>query len=521
MADTKKDSTIFPTAEDAERIALYQHNDLLAEGKHFDVWNIKSDNQMTRYYASLRYIVCNFAGLASKVMADMLFGEPIKVHCNTDANQLFLDALIFNNKLHIQNHESAMNNSARGDALYKVRTGKRYPTDDKDSVIIEEISPLIYFPELDPGNVRAVPLSETLAWVISEGNTAYLRKEIHKGGNIRNEVYEYDSKKKQIISQIDWAVWMQTHPGSAPEQIATKVKRSLIIHVPNFRRGSRYFGVSDYHDLESLFFALNNRITKIDNILDKHSDPILAVPEGVLDENGNVRKEALGMFEIPAEGSSQKPEYIVWNANLEAAFSEIDKMLEMLFMFSEISPDTLGMGKGQSDSGRALKLKLLRTIAKKKRKERYYDQALKEVFLVAQELAKAWGLSEVMDGKTVKAPDSAETPEIEYGDGVVNDTFEQAQEEQIRLDSGNTTVKASIMRLDGVDEKTAEKLAKEIDEEGGLNLPLTKPAPTDQPSPDETMPGDMMPAKNMPPKPAPSKMPMAAGPAAPNQVSKR
>jgi len=65
------------------------------------------------------------------------------------------------------------------------------------------------------------------------------------------------------------------------------------------------------------------------------------------------------MFEMDEAGN--KPEYIVWNANLDSAMKEIDKMVEFLFMFSETSPDALGLGKGgQAESGRALKMKLLR-----------------------------------------------------------------------------------------------------------------------------------------------------------------
>ncbi len=184
------------------------------------------------------------------------------------------------------------------------------------------------------------------------------------------------------------------------------------------------------------------------------------------------------MIEIPAEGDHNKPEYIVWNANLDAAFTEVDKIVEFLFMTSEISPDALGMGKGMSDSGRALKLKLLRTIAKAKRKALYYDQGLKEIALVAQMLGKEWNITAEMDGVEKKMGTQIETPEVEFSEGVVIDTYEAAQEEEIRLRSGTTSQKDAIKRLDGVDDDTAEKLVKQIKEEEGLNLPLAVPGST-------------------------------------------
>jgi len=115
-------------------------------------------------------------------------------------------------------------------------------------------------------------------------------------------------------------------------------------------------------------YAVNNRMTKNENILDKHSDPILALPEGVLDEQGNIRKDKLQLFTIPDNemGSKPaKPEYITWDASLDNSFKQIDKLIEFLYMTSETSPAVFGMDKqGAAESGRALKLRLMRTIAK-------------------------------------------------------------------------------------------------------------------------------------------------------------
>ena len=51
------------------------------------------------------------------------------------------------------------------------------------------------------------------------------------------------------------------------------------------------------------------------------------------------------------------------------------------------------MGQGQADSGRALKLKILRTLAKVSSKKLYYHVGLQEVLRVAMMVAKehtAW-----------------------------------------------------------------------------------------------------------------------------------
>ena len=129
---------------------------------------------------------------------------------------------------------------------------------------------------------------------ITQGDKCYLHKEIHTPGRIDHEVYQYDPNSGKIIAAMDPELF------GIPKMELTKVGRSLVFFIPNYRDGE-FWGPSDYQDLKSLIYALNNRITKIDNILDKHSDPILAVPPGVIDEDGKVKKESLGMSEVDNE----------------------------------------------------------------------------------------------------------------------------------------------------------------------------------------------------------------------------
>ncbi len=261
----------------------------------------------------------------------------------------------------------------------------------------------------------------------------------------------------KIIAQVDISIL--GIPGLQPV-VPTGINKPLLFHIPNWKTGNRYFGLSDYHDLDALFFAINNRLTKTDNILDKHSDPILMVPPGVLDEKGNVNKKALGVIEVQ-EGENSKPEYIVWDASLENAFKEIEHLVEKLMMTAEISPDVFGLGKGQSDSGRALKYKLLRTIAKAARKKLYYDAKIKEMVYTAQEMSKIWGLE--AGGKKLQGDPSP--VEVRWNDGIPVDEKEQAEIEAIKIDAGVQSKKGAIMDIEQVDEKAAEEKLKEIEAE--------------------------------------------------------
>lgn len=459
----------FPDDASKQRLMNYEYYNRLLLGEHFEAFNIRiADERFTREYSKMRYVTANFAGLISKVCADMLMGEAPRIYVEDDKpTQEFIDALVEQNSLDVQNYESALGNSSLGDAVYRLRVGPRNPNDPNEpsTVIIEDMNPAIYFPVFKKFNTRAAPIRQDLCWTFKVGQDEYLRQESHFAGYIENHIYKMEGQK--IIGEVPLSAFPELANLQPVEP--TGVNVPLVIHIPNYKTGRRNFGISDYYDLDTLFFGVNNRLTKVDNILDKHGDPILTVPPGVLDEEGNVNKKALGVIEV-REGESGKPEYVVWDAKLDAAFDQIDKMIEFLFMFSEVSPDALGMGKGQSDSGRALKLKLLRTIAKVNRKKLYYDEGIKKVIYTAMLLAKTHDL-EVGGLKLTGEP---KKPEIEWYDGLPIDNSEQVEIEAKRLDSGNTTIEDSIMRLDGVDEETAKKKASQIKEANAITLPESK-----------------------------------------------
>lgn len=460
MIEENKAIGVFPDKKQAGRLADYDYYESLFLGKHFEAFNIRVDDERyTKAYSKLRYVCSNFAGLISKLVADMLFSEPITVSV-PEGDQAFVDAFWRANKLDVQCYESALSNSYLGDALFKLRIGKLYPYDDSSTVIAEDITPKIYFPNYDTGNVRAVPESQELCWIVEVNAIKYLRKEIHSSGMIENKLFLLEGEN--TMKEVDIRLFDDT---LTPVEVVD-IKQSLITHIPNWRAGNRYFGLSDYMDIDSLFYAINNRMSSIDNILDKHSDPILMVPPGVMDEKGNVRKKALGVIEV-ADNDLQKPEYIIWDASLENAFREIEKLVEMVYLVGEVSPDILGVGKGTSDSGRALKYKLLRTIAKTARKKLYYDGAIKEMIYNAQLLAQAYGLS-VNGVKLTKAP---VMPEISWADGIPVDAKEQLENETMAIDAGVTSKRAAISRIYQMDEKASESMLTEIKEEGSITLP--------------------------------------------------
>lgn len=456
----------FPYTDSDERLANYKHYDLLFSNKHFEAFKVKIKSTLyEQNYAKLKYVAVNFAALISKVSADMLFGEGLGVKVEDKELQKWLNNLLFENKMPTQLYESALINSRFGDDVFKVRSAPKNEGDVVSTVIIEEVRPDIYFPKFKNGNWRAAPEYQELAFFVTLGKKKYVRIERHYPGKIENELWETGDG-----GSLYRKAPLNLYDPTLPESQETGIDRSLIIHVPNWRAGG-YFGVSDYADIESLMFALNNRMTANENVLDKHTEPILALPEGMMQADGTISKAALEVYTIPDNEMGThpaKPEYITWNASLDNSFKQIEKLVEFLYMTSETSPGVFGMDKnGQAESGRALKLKLMRTIAKINRKKLYYDQAIKEALYVAQLLAKEHQY-EVLGKKLTSEP---EIPELVWSDGLPIDDLEQTELEAKKIEAGVQSKRDSIVKIDGLSEEDADKKLKRIKEEVGVPVP--------------------------------------------------
>jgi hypothetical protein len=464
----------YPPEDAVKRINNYEYYEKLFSGDHFDAFNIKTgNNPLMKEFERLRYIVCDYPGMISSLAADMLFEEFPKITTENGDQDDFMNALLRKNNLKAQIYESALENSFRGDAVLRIRS-------ENKEVLIEDLNPSIYFPEYDKANVRQKPVAHNLAWELEKKENMehkFIFVERHEKGLVKNLFYK--KFENGDLEEADLAIYNEIYrKGLEPlsSEIKTNIDGFLVEHIKNYGTNLSYFGISDYKKLTTLFYAINNRITKVDNILDNHGDPILAVPEGVIDEEGKVKKEAMGLVEVPTdEDSGMKPEYIVWDAKLESAFSQIDKIIDMIFMFSETSSSLFGKDQtgARAESGRALKYRLLRTLAKKHRKQLYYDNGLKNLFFNAQQFAYFNKLT-CRDVKVKRKPKDVM---IEWEDGIINDQLEQLEAEQIKLDNKLTSTAESIMRVENITREEAEQKLKEIEEEKKRNMPDFSTAP--------------------------------------------
>src|SRR5690606_4781633 len=166
-----------------------------------------------------------------------------------------------------------------------------------------------------------------------------------------------------------------------------------------------------------LFDELNNRLSQIAVILDKHSDPAIAVPAGSLteDEKGNpvfhVGRDKV--FEVLGK-DDVIPVYITWDGKLDAAFKELEFLIDKIRMHPEIPPVALRTDNAGTPAAYGLSTKWRKTslLAKINRKRQYYNKALRQDLLTAQLLEHA------QLQKAGKRPDYEGTlPIIQFKDG--------------------------------------------------------------------------------------------------------
>jgi hypothetical protein len=199
-------------------------------------------------------------------------------------------------------------------------------------------------------------------------------------------------------------------------------------------------------------------------VLSKHTDPNMYGDPMCLqqDELTGAYKLPLGGTFFPIGQDGTPPGYMTWDGKLEAAEAQIDRLVNFIFYISETSPAAFGMDKTSStESGSALKKRLMRTLAKVNRKKMYADPAIKDVLEIAM----------MMDNEWAGASYEVERPSVTWSDGLPNDPKEDAEVIGTRIQNKTMSQKKGIMILDNCDEETAEKELKQIQKEQDAALP--------------------------------------------------
>lgn len=438
-----------PTDADAYRVDLYNTLRDIVDGNHIAAF--KDQDELERYKV---YVTCNLAGLITRRATDLLFGEELTLQFEDDDPEEKTSAVTdwwYDNDIQKVLYEGSLDGAGLGDAVY-------LPSRKENGLVaIEPAQVQTWFPVLDPDNQRNVT-AHIFAWERTykgpQGDTKTLLKvKIHEKGSIRNELWEL--KNGNIGDQFkkgsaEWkAMW-----GTTPETEPTGIDDDfLVVHVPNYRSARAFFGTSDVFGLDALFSCLNARYSQLDHLLANHADPVMVdVPPEIVDPvTKGLNRKDLSYITASGDPAEKTPSYITWRGSPAETLQFIEEITNKILLISETDKALLGLDTGGGPtSGRALKYALMATLAKVNRKRQYYNQAIPKMIVLAQRL---WGEKDPV------------YPSILWPDGLPQDTTELREEMSARLADRTMSRMEAIKRMDQADEKLAQKLLDEIDEE--------------------------------------------------------
>lgn len=456
------------TKEHGQRIKRYRENKRLVKGDHFEILD-KYTDVLPTYQQRTVYVTTNLAGLIAKKSADFLFGENAIYSAgrsDDSPEQAKLEEWVRENELNITNYESALSNAYRGDSFYKVRWGQEHgglvPKElDPFRVIIEAQNAEYVFPETYPNDstrIMAYHIAVPSEVAGTKGEEWLLNVESHYPNRIIYRTFRMNPVEEDVDGITSWRIYAEV---GEPQEVVTNVPYPLVVHVPNYATDDSWEGIDDLTELKGLFSELNERLSQISEILSKHADPAMIVPQGTLvegeDGQPQYRVGVDKVFEV-MQGELE-PKYLTWDGQLEYAFRELEKVIDLILMKAEIPAVALGVGDAgtSGSSGLAIKWRMNSLISKINRKRQYYDKALKRIFTIAQMLE--------MDRRS-KVDFEPFTPHVKFQDGLPKDEMEQATIMQIRTGAKATiSQKRAIMELENVSEEQAQQILDELEDE--------------------------------------------------------
>lgn len=476
----------FPPPADRERISKYKRLKKTFKGRQFEVYERASallkDSPHAPQLERL-YIAVNLADILVTKPADLLVGEPPSFESgkpDSSEEQKAINRYVEENDLVKLIHESTIGNGYRGDAWIKTRYGYRHdfseviarggeiPYNVVMEPIIEHINAEFVFPETSRGNVKsfkAVNIA-TVEYVISKKeDVPFLNVERHIPGYIIYERYRLHEFEGGVDNTYGYPLQVykigdKVATGREDDIIETGVPHLLVHHIPYKSVDDDWEGVGGIEKVESLLAAINDRITQIDYVLWKNSDPAAYGPD--LDTSQSTSQFRIGGAYIPVTKDDVTPGYMDFSGQLDSAFKELEVLVSMVFQQAEtpqwlfgsvLGENAGGTGTSHTDSA-AIKARFMPILSKVKRIRTHYDRAIRDALWTCQLLDLEQGEYEF----------EAVYPTINWRDGIPKNSKEEAEIMQIRTGNKPTIdVQSAIKRQDDVDDEKAAEIVVRID----------------------------------------------------------
>lgn len=415
---------VFPPYSELERLEMYRQNKLLFEHRLQDVFDA--------YLERIRGIVNKFADmdwaqnsndifsldmdyfeLLSIKTADLTVGDPptitIKKRELTQeeiesggedvAEQMHRNA---ENNLKALEDETGLFNkltpilidiSRYGDAV--VRIYERNIKDKGSKNNFTSISPEMWFPVVDK-EVKENRLYDVIAWIDclnpedDERNHRYiLNVQIHSAGQYEKRAYRVKKYDKACAlpdkSNCSIQRYLIEEIISQGKKENTQLSASAIRDFHNVTTSDSIFGINDYDRINAIVAELGVRYTLEALVLDKHTAPTIAADETNFFQNtdGSWSANVGGVMKV--KSGEPYPQYIVWDASLQANHTMIEKLEKHLYSLSEMGAVLNDESFGASQGFEALETRMTNARLKARRLGSLMITPLKELICLLSE----------------------------------------------------------------------------------------------------------------------------------------
>lgn len=520
----------FPPLKEHARILRYIENEALFDGEHFgDVLRTreriyaregsvsvyqKCAHRISQVIGNFEEVISfpvllNYQRLMSLKMADLICGEYPTITGVTRQESKALedvrgycdfDARLFSTTIDISRY---------GDAVWRVyldNTGRKTFTcwDPKE-----------WFPIVSQDGTNTIT-AHVLCWRVNLTESAEglppqweLHAQIHwcdpdKTGTYEERVYAMDSMG-QTIKQL-----------LKSNSVDTGLESCAVYHLKAFGTSSTVYGYDDYMPVDSLLAEIMTRIGQISVILDKHADPNITGPVTMLSQDPHTGEYhlKLGKFFAVSQGE-QEPKYMTWDGHLDAAFNQLEFLVNQLYILSEMGAALLGGqdGSGTAISGTAMRFKMVNPLAKARRTANSMSRSVRQLFSelssdaeVVEDVVSSSGGSTATSntgdsaehsGGAEEAPLKLPVPfkhiSIFWADGLPDDPRENVETAKLATGANKMMpLEVGIREYFGRTDEEAQQWLKLIDQENmsAMVLQLTAQEAVQQEDPNKPGPQD-------------------------------
>lgn len=455
----------FPPLSERDRIKRYLENEVLFDGEHFGselrdrnkIYNSegsvsvykKCAERISQVVGNFEEIISfpvllNYQRLLSLKMADLVCGEyPTITGSNEKENEAVKSARD-NSDFDARLYSTVIDMSRYGDAIWR-----EYLDDMSDNKTFTLWDPKEWYPIVMQDGTNRIS-HHVLCWRVNlaagtdQDPNWELHVQIH--GCFKGDWGKYEERVYGM--NYDGSIIMQLKSTTV---VQTGFDHCAVHHLKSFGTSSTVYGYDDYMTLDSLLAEIMVRVGQISVILDKHADPNLTGPASMLSLNPETGEYYLkrGKFFATSQGDNE-PRYLTWDGQLNAAFKQLETLLNQMYILSEMGAALLGGQDGSSAaiSGTAMRFKMVNPLAKARRISNSLTNPVRRL------------LSGISDG--VKF----EQISVFWSDGLPDDPRENI--ENAKLATGETRMmplKTAIREFFHRSDKEADEWIKAIDEE--------------------------------------------------------